>query len=220
MGSSARRTVAKSAGLVESKKASKVTPRKTSPRPFQVKPSDGVEGDASGAQAEREATKKSAVLKSAIAKVRSTVNISLEEQREFRRFLKPHFRTPGEAFDAFADGQPFIDREHFARKAGDLMYSGNAEKVFHWLCDSQGRVSRRAFQQSLKAAAKDAKFGDVVMRAVEVQKAAKKVLVVEPEPSEWLSEGTRARSHSPRGEGGHTPPRPGGSKRQVRRSSR
>lgn len=203
MGSSARRATPKQASGGE---------LKPSPRPFEAKPvADVVKDSVLHSPHEEAPPKKSAVLKSAIAKVRSTVNISLEEQREFRRFLKPHFRTPAEAFDAFADGRPFIDHDHFIRKAEELTYSGNPEKVFHSLCDGQGRITRRAFQQSLKAAVQETKFSDVVMRAVEVQKATKKVFVVEPEPSERY----RTRSHSP------TPPSPEDSmNRLARRASR
>uniref|UniRef100_A0A7S4UPW0 Uncharacterized protein n=1 Tax=Alexandrium monilatum TaxID=311494 RepID=A0A7S4UPW0_9DINO len=168
---------------------------KGSPRPFEARPlaagdmADAKNGELPAAEGEGDAVKepmpkKSAILKSAIAKVRNTLAASLEEQRDFRRFLKPHFRTPGEAFEAFADGSAYIDLEHFVRKAEDLHYSGNSEKLFHSLCDGQGRISRRAFQQSLKAACNEGTFTDVVKQAMEVQKAVKRVSVVEPELSE------------------------------------
>jgi len=150
--------------------------------------------------------KKSVVLKSAIAKVKTTLLASLDEQKKFRKFLKPLYATPGEAYEAFAEGAPYVDRERFLRKAEVLKFPGSSEKVFSSICDSQGHITKKAFQHALKhIGTEGSAFTDVVKHAVVAKKnerAPAKAPHAQAAPAD--GRGSPARSPSPS---------PGGSKR-------
>mmetsp|Transcript_63773 Transcript_63773/g.148583 ORF Transcript_63773/g.148583 Transcript_63773/m.148583 type:complete len:184 (-) Transcript_63773:96-647(-) len=121
--------------------------------------------------------KRSKALKSALVKVKDTVKLSLQELKEFRKFLKPRFETPGAAYEAFAKGRPYVEREAFLQAARDLKYTGNPERVFSSLCDGQGRINKVAFQRVLKNVNNPAVTPQVS------EGRPKKVLVVEPDPA-------------------------------------
>lgn len=122
--------------------------------------------------------KPSAALSSAIGKIKSAALGTAAELKEFRKFLKPLYTTPGEAYDDLAGLSSVLDRATFVRRLEELKYPGNGERLFNGLREGDV-ISREAFKQRLVAVGrtpapnknKKLNFGSVVVHAVEVMKA-------------------------------------------------
>jgi len=125
--------------------------------------------------------KASAALTSAIGKIKSAALGTAAELKEFRKFLKPMYTTPGEAYDDFAGSAHVLDRVTFYARLEELGYRGNYERLFNGLRESE-HISREAFKQRLVAVGrtpapnknKKLNFGTVVVHAVETMKEDKK----------------------------------------------
>lgn len=124
--------------------------------------------------------KPSAALSSAIGKIKSAALGTAAELKEFRKFLKPMYTTPGEAYDDFAGDALVLDRGVFYARLEELGYRGNYERLFNGLRESD-QISREAFKQRLVAVGRTPKidknkrtsFGSVVVHAVETMKEEK-----------------------------------------------
>lgn len=113
-------------------------------------------------------------LKSALRKVQTAVRTTIDDLKEFRKFIKEQYATPGEAYDAFADGAPYIDSACFVCRARALRFPGNSENIFISLANNQGHITRKSFQQKLKSVSCSQKLVDVIHQAADGEKDKKR----------------------------------------------
>jgi hypothetical protein len=105
--------------------------------------------------------------------------LAVKELKTFRQFLKPRFKTPGEAYDDLLGFSTVLDAKTFMTRMKDLEYIGNSERLFTALAsDGSGVITREAFKEHLVAIAripqpkkKSISFGAVILHAVQSLKA-------------------------------------------------
>lgn len=122
--------------------------------------------------------KRSAALTSAINKIKKASLGAASEIKDFRKFMKPLYSTPGEAYTDLVGSSPVLDRATFMAKLEEMQYPGNRIRLFNGLREGE-TISREAFKQRMVAVAQTQKllkskkldFGSVVAAAVEVMKA-------------------------------------------------
>lgn len=123
--------------------------------------------------------KKRESLRSAIAKVKGAALGSVAELKTFRKFLKPRFATPGEAFDEFVGFSEHLDKKTFFHRLEEMQYVGNSQRLFEAISNGTDIIEREVFKQRLVAIGrvqppikKKLSFGNVVLHPVQSMKKA------------------------------------------------
>lgn len=122
---------------------------------------------------------KHAALKTAISKVKSAALGTRSELKTFRKFLKPRYPTPGEAFDDLKGVSAKLSKRVFLDRMEELQYNGNSERLFNAFSTDSDVIHREVFKQRLVAIGrvsvpkkKDVSFGDVVLHVVKAVKTS------------------------------------------------
>eukprot|EP00746_Dinoflagellata_sp_MGD_P022951 gnl/MRDRNA2_/MRDRNA2_153752_c0_seq1.p1 gnl/MRDRNA2_/MRDRNA2_153752_c0~~gnl/MRDRNA2_/MRDRNA2_153752_c0_seq1.p1 ORF type:complete len:335 (+),score=76.72 gnl/MRDRNA2_/MRDRNA2_153752_c0_seq1:133-1005(+) len=104
-----------------------------------------------------------------LAHMKDAVQKHMNNLKEFRTFLKKHFKSPAEAFDIIAadaaDG--ILQQDVFVKKVKELGFSGNADALFGVINENGKGVSKDQFKQILTAQRKGNAFLDLVEQAVQ-----------------------------------------------------
>jgi hypothetical protein len=111
---------------------------------------------------------------------------AVAELTTLRRFLKPRFNTPGEAFDELRGYSAELDRKTFMARVEEWQYDGNSLRLWDTLSEGGEIITIETFKQRLVDAGRMAapvkkriSFGSVFLHAVEETKGWKKADYVE-----------------------------------------
>jgi hypothetical protein len=104
-----------------------------------------------------------------LAHMKDAVQKHMNNLKDFRTFLKKHFKSPAEAWDVIAadvgeDG--LLQHDVFCKKVKELGFEGNAEGIFKVIDENGTGITKQQLKQTLTAQKKGNAFLDLVEQAV------------------------------------------------------
>jgi len=129
-------------------------------------------GEAKGRAAQNRAPTRPAAV---FVKIRRALLGAVEQLQLFRVFIKPMYKSPKEAYNAFLSLTPEpLSRSQFLFHANEIAFPGKAEWVFETLQDGSGHIQRETFKQRI-VQAKSMKHQPDAIDIANVAKLAKAV---------------------------------------------